>query len=76
MTTQKTPRCTHCSGRPNGTWCCDKAELEALRSAVDQAIGVLDSEITAPMLIDDGGAVREAARHSSATLKAARRRVA
>ena len=73
MMNHDNPNCTHCSGRTNGEFCCDKAELETLRGAFDQAITMLDSEMTAPLVIDDGGAVREVARQASEALKRARR---
>lgn len=66
--------CTHCRQVAlEGTWCCDQAELRALRGAVDQAITALDSEVRGPLCIDDGGAVREVARLTSSGLKKVRR---
>lgn len=50
----------------------ERAELEALRAAVDQAIRTLDSEADGPIMIDDGGAIREVVRHTAGLLKTAR----
>jgi hypothetical protein len=54
-------------------WCCEKAELEALREAVDETLLALGSEVTAPLIIDDGGAAREVIKTSRDRLKSVRR---
>jgi hypothetical protein len=73
MTTRDQVTCSHCKRKPNGSWCCDKAELQALRDAMDQTINALSSEITAPLVIDDGGAARDVIRASRDLLRQARR---
>lgn len=49
-------RCVHC-GAPKGPrkgWCCEKAELVALRSAVDAVVRDLGMEVAEPALNLEG----------------------
>ena len=70
METQR--HCPHCH-RVARRWCCSDAELAELRDVTDHAIRVLDAEIRGPLVIDDGGVVRETAKQVTAVLRAARR---
>jgi hypothetical protein len=67
------PDCLYCGGTPNGTWCCERAELEMLRFVVDQTIRALDSEVAAPMTIGECPEKRALLSASRDRLAAARR---
>jgi len=65
-------KCKHCACVPDKGHCCDKAELQALRRVVDQAITVISSEVRSPLVIDDGGAAREVLKSAKHLLQRAR----
>jgi hypothetical protein len=57
-------------------YCCERAELATLRQVVDQAVRVLTSEVTAPVVIGEGGELREVIAHTAQALRAARQTAA
>lgn len=65
----KTP-CTRCGAGDSAE------ELDLLRSVIDETIRDLDSEITAPRVIDDDGTLRALTQRAVSRLRAARRAAA
>jgi hypothetical protein len=72
MTTKKTKTCSCAPPPERGGFCCSAAELAVLRETCDWAIRTLESEVTAPAVIDSFG-VRDVVQHTAEKLKAARR---
>jgi hypothetical protein len=63
-------RCPHCQNtRPEKGYCCEKAELEVLRTVMDEVARHLHSEVTTASAI---GVEKESVAHARDRLRGAR----
>ena len=69
MKTKKACTCTHAP--PTG-FCCEMAELVALRAVLDHAITKLDSGTSGPLVLDDEGHLRQIVKQTTHTFRVVR----